>query len=394
VVGGEPPNWDPKQLAGHRVQTDAGRLIDLSHRVHATPELAFEEVASSAMLADALEAGGMPVRRAAYGLETAFEANAGQTGPRIVICAEYDALPAIGHACGHNIIGASAVGAGLALSTLAEELGFRVSVLGTPAEESGGGKVDLLKAGAFEDAAFAMMVHPAWLEVVDWPTLAWSRVEIAYHGRESHASMAPQRGLNALDAVNLSYMAIGALRQHILHTERIHGIITHGGDAANIVPKLTRATYFIRAANLEDLEPLRLRVVRCFEAGAVATGCELEVTWLGKDYDHVTTNPTLGSVYESNLSLLGRSALPGAAVADQVGSTDMGNVSQVVPSIHPLMSIESLPFVNHQAEFAACAVAPAGDKAIIDSALALAWTAIDVVTGRETLERIREDFGK
>src|SRR2546428_12796249 len=341
-----------KDRVRRRIGAETSSLIDLSHTIHGHPELAYEEVRSSALLAAALEEGGLTVERSIYGLETAFRATAGHRGLHMVICAEYDALPEIGHACGHNIIAASSAGAGLALSEIAEDLGIRVTVLGTPAEESGGGKVDLINAGAFDSAAAAMMVHPAPMEVVDCPTLAWASVKVVYRGKESHASMAPHRGLNALDAMNLSYMAISALRQHIQHTERIHGIITHGGDAPNVVPSLTRGTYFIRAATLEELDPLKERVVRCFEAGALATGCELELSWLGNDYESVRTNPTLGALYESNLEALGRSAIPQALVQHQAASTDMGNVSRVVPSIHPWMSIDSLPAVNHQREFA------------------------------------------
>jgi amidohydrolase len=384
----------PKARARARLDAEAPRLIEISHRLHAKPELAYEEFASSALLADALEDGGLAVARGVHGLETAFRATAGSArgGPHIVVCAEFDALPEIGHACGHNIIAASAVGAGLALAPLADELGFRLSVLGTPAEESGGGKVDLIRAGAFDDADVALMVHPAPMEVVDWPTLAWATIRIEYHGREAHASMAPNRGVNALDAMNLSYMAVAALRQHILPTERIHGIVTHGGDAPNVVPKLTRATYFVRAANRPDLEALKTRVVRCFEAGALATGCELALTFPVNDYDPVSTNPTLASIYEANLHRLGREGVPRQAVVAQAGSTDMGNVSEVVPSIHPLMSINCFPAVNHQEAFAAHTVTPEGDRAVTDAALAIAWTAIDVATRPEALARIREEF--
>ena len=383
---------DPKARVRARVDATRARLIEISHRLHAKPELAYEEYASSALLADALEDGGLRVARAVHGLDTAFRATAGSSGPHIVVCAEFDALPGIGHACGHNIIAASSVGAGLALAPLADELGFRLSVLGTPAEESGGGKVDLIRAGAFDDADVALMVHPAPMEVVDWPTLAWATVNVAYHGKEAHASMAPWRGVNALDAMNLAYMAIAALRQHVLPTERIHGIVTHGGDAPNVVPKLTRGTYFVRAANRPDLEVLKQRVVRCLEAGALATGCEMELAFPANDYDPVCTNPTLASLYEENLRALGRDAVPRAAVAAQAGSTDMGNVSEVVPSIHPLMSINSFPVVNHQEAFAAHTVTPDGDRAVTDAALAIAWTALDVAARPEALARIREEF--
>lgn len=383
---------DFKERARQQIASDAHALIELSHRIHAHPELAYEEVRSSAWLAGALEAGGMKAERRAHGLETAFRASSETSGPHVLICAEYDALPEIGHACGHNIIGASAVGAGLALSELAGDLGIRVTVLGTPAEESGGGKVDLINAGAFEEVDVAMMVHPGPLDVVDIPSLAWAQIEIAYHGKESHASAFPELGLNALDAMNLSYTAIAALRQHIRATERIHGIVTHGGDAPNIVPKLTSARYFVRARNLEDLEALKPRVVRCFEAGAHATGCELEMKWVGHHYDRVFTNPRIAEAYEANLRALGRTALPRAAVERYAGSTDMGNVSAIVPSIHPLMSVDSLPAVNHQAEFAAHCVSPAGDRALVDAATVMAWTAIDLAVTPGAFEEARAAF--
>jgi amidohydrolase len=394
---------NPKERVRRRIDTEASSLIRLSHTIHGHPELAYAEVRSSALLAGALEEAGLNVERGAYGLETAFRATAGHRplpgalrgasgGLHIVICAEYDALPGIGHACGHNIIGASSVGAGLALSEVAEDLGIRVTILGTPAEERGGGKIDLINAGAFDDADLAMMVHPGPMEVVDLPTLAWASLEITYHGKESHASMAPHRGLNALDAMNISYVAVAALRQHIRQTERIHGIITHGGDAPNIVPKLTTAAYFVRAANSEELQLLKERVVRCFEAGALATGCDLEVSWLVKDYEFMRMNPTIGAVYEANLETTGRSAIPRQVVGNQAASTDMGNVSHLVPSIHPMMSIDSLPAVNHQVEFAAASVSPAGDRAVVDAALVLASTAVDIATTPGAVDRLREEF--
>ncbi|HVE76488.1 MAG TPA: M20 family metallopeptidase, partial [Actinomycetota bacterium] len=355
-------------------------------------ELAYEEVRSAELLCELLEGNGMTVERSAHGLKTAFRATAGTSGPHVIICAEYDALPEIGHACGHNIIGTASIGAAIALSELAGDLGVRVTILGTPAEESGGGKIDLLKAGAFDGADLAMMVHPAPLEVVDFPTLAWADVKINYHGRESHASAFPQRGLNALDAVVSSYQAVAQLRQHIAQSERIHGIITHGGDAPNIVPKLCSARYFIRAANLDDLDVLKSRVLKCFEAGAVGSGCELEVHWVGNNYDVVMMNPTVGALYENNLQTLGRTAIPRAVVERAAGSTDMGNVSQVLPAIHPMISIDSMPAVNHQADFAAATVQPAGDKAIADAATAMAWTVIDLAADDAAIERMKQEF--
>ncbi|MGH2736262.1 MAG: M20 family metallopeptidase [Actinomycetota bacterium] len=383
---------DPKQRAKKRLEQDASSLVDLSHRIHATPELAYEEHESSAALARALEDGGMKVERRAHGLDTAFRATAGSGTKHVAICAEFDALPEIGHACGHNIIGSSSVGAGLALSGLADDLDLRVTVLGTPAEEGGGGKVDLLNAGAFEDVDAALMVHPGPMEVVDLPTLAVAHLEITFLGKESHASAYPELGRNALDAAMIAQTAISALRQHIQNHERIHGIITHGGDAPNIVPKMTRMAYYVRATDLEELDKLKQRVLRCFEAGALATGCELEVGQTGHAYDRVAANPTLAEIYDRNLKALGRDALPAEAMQRAAGSTDMGNVSAHVPSIHPLMSIDSLPAVNHQAEFTAHCISPSGDKAVIDAASAMAYTVIDLATTGGAWERLRDDF--
>jgi len=383
---------DMKQHARDRIEQDAASLIQISHQMHDRPELAYQESSAAGWLADKLESGGMKVERSAHGLETAFRATAGESGAHFVICAEYDALPEIGHACGHNIIGTSAVGAGLALSQLAPYLGIRVTVLGTPAEESGGGKVDLMNAGAFDDVDVALMVHPGPVDVVDWPTLAWTGLNIRFHGKESHASAFPERGLNALDAMNLAYFGVAALRQHISRDERIHGIVTHGGDAANIVPKLTEGRFFVRAASMEDLLPLKQRVIKCFEAGALATGCEVEFLTMDNDYDFVRTNLAMGETYEKNLQPLGRGALPRAMVEKFAGSTDMGNVSHVVPSIHPLMGIDSLPAVNHQAEFTAATITPAGDRAILDAAMAMAWTVIDLATDEAAMARVRDEF--
>lgn len=383
---------DIKERVTQRITADTHRLIEISHDLYAKPELAYEEFHAADVLTKAIEDAGMKVERKAHGLETAFRATAGKQGPHFVICAEYDALPEIGHACGHNIIAASSLGAAFALSELAEDVGFTVTLLGTPAEESGGGKIDLINAGAFEGVDAAMMVHPGPVEITDLPTLAWSHVQVTFHGKESHASAAPHRGLNALDAMNISYTAIGALRQHITSTERIHGIITHGGDAPNIVPKMTKARYYIRGRNTDDLEALQQRVFRCFEAGALATGCEVEIAPMGHPYDRVVTNPTMGELYERNINTLGRYSIPRSLVEATAGSTDMGSVSKIVPSIHPLMAIDSLPAVNHQAEFADATVTPSGDKAIVDAAIAMAHTVLDLVTTDGAMSKTKDDF--
>ncbi|MDQ3877190.1 MAG: M20 family metallopeptidase [Actinomycetota bacterium] len=386
------PNNRLKDNVCARIDGDRTSLVEFSHEIHAAPELAYEEFRSSELLAAALDANGLKVERKAHGLETAFRASAGRQGPHVAICAEFDALPEIGHACGHNIIGSSAVGAGIALADVADDLGIRVTVLGTPAEEAGGGKVDLIEAGAFDDVDVALMVHPGPMEVVDMPTLAIVQLRVTYHGKESHASAFPELGVNALDALNISYTAISALRQHIKQTDRIHGIVTHGGDAPNIVPKRTSAEYYVRAETLEELEQLEGRVRKCFEAGALATGCEVEIEPRGHAYDRVVMNPTMGEIYDRNLTALGRQAIPRSVVERTAGSTDMGNVSRILPAIHPLMSIDSLPAVNHQAEFTAHCVSRAGDDAVIDAAKAMAMTVVDLATTDGAFEHVAEEF--
>ncbi|MBA3654461.1 MAG: amidohydrolase, partial [Actinobacteria bacterium] len=248
------------------VDDGARSLIDLSHRIHANPELCFEEEKSSAWVAEILEGGGFAVDMGVCDLPTAFVATAGSGPLTIAICAEYDALPGIGHACGHNVIAAAAAGAGLALAPLADDLGVTVKVMGTPAEEGGGGKIYMLERGAFDGVDAAMMVHPAPNEMDRFPCLAVSHVDVHYTGKEAHASAFPELGINAADAITVAQTAIGLLRQHIRSTDRIHGIVTHGGDAPNVVPAHTTGKWYIRSRTLKELEDLEPRVYKCFEA--------------------------------------------------------------------------------------------------------------------------------
>ncbi|HEY7565678.1 MAG TPA: M20 family metallopeptidase [Acidimicrobiia bacterium] len=373
---------DRKERARITIETLGPTLVEISRWMYEHPEVAFEERESAARLAGLLHEYGLAVQFPAYGLPTAFAARAGSSGPEVVICAEYDALPGVGHACGHNIIATAAVGAGLALTPLADELGFRLTVLGTPAEELYGGKVDLINAGAFQGAALAMMVHPAPLDVVDPPVIAVEHIDVLFHGKEAHASSFPHLGVNALDAFVQAYVNVSTLRQQLEPTDRVHGIITHGGDAANIIPGLTRSTWYVRAPNRERLNVVSARVMACFEAAATATGCRLEVEQVGHPYEELVSNPVLRDLFAENSAALGRPMLHGSDIpATAAGSTDMGNVSKLVPSLHPMLGIDSLPAVNHQKEFAAHTVTPAGEKAIIDGAVAMAWTVIDIATG-------------
>lgn len=368
-----------KEQAKERVADEQPRLEDLNRWMYDHPELAYQEHDSSRRIAQVLEGYGFSVEYPAYGLETAFAARAGTEGPELIICCEYDALPDIGHACGHNIIASAAVGAGLALRPLVESLGFRLTVLGTPAEEAYGGKVDLINAQAFAGASAAMMIHPSPRDVVDAPFLAITQLDVTYHGKEAHASAYPHRGLNALDAFVQAYVNLSTLRQHILPTDKIHGIITEGGQAPNIVPALTRSKWYVRSLEFERLEVLKGRVVSCFEAAATATGCQVEVETLGHGYTELISNPLLTELYAANSEALGRPLGRGADLSpSEAGSTDMGNVSLEVPSIHPMLSLNCAPIGNHQPGFTRQTITAEGHRAIFDGAVTMAWTVIDM----------------
>jgi len=377
---------DAKAAARERIEQSREDLVVLSHRIHANPELGHEEEKASAWLAEMLAGAGFAVERGVCDLPTAFVARAGSGPLHLAICAEYDALPGIGHACGHNIIAAMAVGAGLAAARVADELGLTVSVIGTPAEEVGnaGGKILLLERGAFEGMHAAMMVHPAPADVAAPRMIAATTFEARYTGKEAHASAFPELGVNAADALTVAQVAIGLLRQHIRASDRVHGIVTHGGDAPNIVLAHTAAKYMARAETLDDLKELTPRVFRCFEAGALATGARLELIGGDRPYAQVQHDAALAALYRRNAEALGRAFVETPLAA----STDMGNVSLALPSIHPSIGINSLPAVNHQPEFTAACVTPDADRALFDGALAMAWTAIDLAGDAALRERL------
>jgi amidohydrolase len=366
-----------------RAETD---LVALSHRIHAHPELKWEEERACSWLGEALTGYGFAVEAGICQLPTAFEARAGSGPLHVVVCAEYDALPGIGHACGHNVIAATAVGTGLTLAAVADDLGLTVRVMGTPAEEGGGGKILLLQRGAFTGAHLAMMTHPGPLDVADPPIIAAQQFRVRYTGKETHASAYPELGINAADALTVSGVAIGLLRQHLHAGDRVHGIVTHGGEAPNIVPAHTEAEYIIRGTTVADFDVMRERVLRCFEAGALATGATLEVLPRSELYAEMHHDPDIAAAYRRNAESLGRTFGPCDPRA--AGSTDMGNVSLAIPSIHPRIDIDSLPAVNHQPEFAAHCATPAADHALRDGALAMAWTAIDCATNQALRARL------
>jgi amidohydrolase len=385
------PSEALKARAAARVDAEREALLALSGRIHAHPELCFEEHRAAGWLTEYLESRGLKVERGAYALPTAFVARAGNGRPRIAVLCEYDALPGIGHACGHNIIAAAGAGAGVALAEVIAATGGSVVVLGTPAEEGGGGKVLMARAGAFAEVDAAMMIHPASLELIGMNVLSITAVEAEYRGRAAHAAAAPFAGINALDGLVTAYQAIAQLRQHIRPSERVHGIITDGGQKPNIVPERAAGLFYIRAANDKRLAKLRQRVEGCFHAGAQASGASVHLRQVGEDYSDMWTNAPLAAAYEANLAGLGRHVVeaPSELIS---GSTDMGNVSKLVPSIHPMVGIAPAHVALHTAEFATYAASPTGDRGVVDGAKALALTAIDLLCSAELLSAARAAF--
>tara|TARA_B100000809_G_scaffold91157_1_gene89698 strand:- start:4607 stop:5797 length:1191 start_codon:yes stop_codon:yes gene_type:complete len=377
------------------VDAMADELLAVSHAIHQKPELAFKEYFACETLTNALSEHEMNPEVGIFTLPTAFEAtlNADSDGPVVAILAEYDALPKIGHSCGHNLIATSALGAALALQKIADQLPGKIRLIGTPAEEKGGGKEIMARAGAFEGVDAAMMIHPAGVNIATMPCICVSEVEVIYHGKSSHASAVPHKGINALDGLLLAYQAISNLRQHIRPTERIHGIITRGGDAPNIVPDDTAGEFYVRAANERDLAKLKPRVQACFEAGAKGSGAEVEVKWSNVDYLDLNTNWPLAEEFQQRAETLGREFLPikglGSAGA---GSTDMGNVSYRVPSIHPMLACAPRNVVIHNPEFAKWAGSEMGDNAALDGAKSLAMTAAAFLTNPGLQQESRKAF--
>ena len=381
-----------KDRTDRAVADHADRLLEASHAIHARPELGFEEHHAHDVLADLLEGAGLAVTRGAYGLPTAFEAVAGTGGPRIAVMCEYDALPGIGHAFGHNIIGTAGAGAGIAAATLADELGGTVVVLGTPAEEGGGGKILMAEQGALDDVDAALMVHPAGMDLARFGAIAIQQLEVTYHGRAAHAAAAPQAGRNALDAAVLGYVNVAALRQHIRPDERIHGIFTEAGTAANVVPARAAATWYVRSPTVRGLQKLKARVLGCLEAGAAASGCTMEHRWIDPAFADMVDNDPMIELYRENLERTGRRLVDPSSLQGIVGSTDMGNVSHVVPAIHPMIAVSPPSVAIHTEDFVRFAAGPEGDRAVLDGARALAATVVDLWARPGALDAAREAF--
>jgi amidohydrolase len=384
-----------KRRVVEEVEKRADLLLDVSHRIHERPELLFEETYAADLLAEALGAAGLDVERRAYGLETALSARAGNAegeGPTVAVLCEYDALPRIGHGCGHNVIAAAGLGAGLATAAVVAETGGRLLVLGTPAEEGGGGKVLMGDRGAFDGVDAAMMVHPAGLDLTEPEVLAIASLRVEYEGRGAHAAASPEQGRNALDAAVLGYNAVAALRQHITASERVHGIFLEAGDKPNIVPDRAVAEWYVRSDTQASLGPLKERVLTCLEAGAAAAGCRMEWRLTAPEYSDLRTNRPLVELYRANSAELGRPVPEPSDRRRVMASTDMGNVSHWVPSIHPMVATSPPEVSLHSAEFAGWAASPEGDRAVLDGAKAMAMTTVDLWLRPEAMAEVRAAF--
>jgi amidohydrolase len=379
-----------KLKAKDSVESQRQQLVQLSLNIHDNPELGFKEEKASAWLTTYLEDNGFHVERGIAGLATAFRATYGQGSPRIALLAEYDALPKIGHACGHNIIGVSAVGAAVASKSIIDQLGGSIVVMGTPGEEGYGGKIDMVKAGAFKEIDVAMIVHPNTRNMPTEEALACSTLEAEFFGRPAHAAGQPHKGINALDAMILAFTSINSLRQHIRGDARIHGIITDGGEAPNIVPAHSAAVFLVRALDDDYLAELKDRVLNCFAGASTASGARLEYRWRDRTYAPMKNNMTLAELFRQNLESLGRE-VKAFDPRFGLGSTDMGNVSQVVPSIHATIAIAPRETLIHTPEFAAAAASDAGHNGLMDAAKAMAMTVADILQPG-TLDRIKQEF--
>ena len=355
------------------------QLTEVSDWMYENPELGFNEFKTSEYLVKFIESFNGEVVYPTGNLDTAFEITYGNDGPLVVLCVEYDALPEIGHACGHNIIATASIGAGLAIKDLVNELGIRVKLLGTPAEEGGGGKIILLENGNFEDAACSMMIHPGYENVVNPTFTTIQQYKVEFFGKDAHAAGAPEEGINALDAQIQLFVNASTYRQQMVSTNRMHGVITNGGFKPNIIPSYTSSEWYLRALNEGDLSKIESDFKNFVNAAAMSTKCRVKIESPDYRYTEIDNNKTMYELYKENsLSVGRRMILQSEAARPGLGSTDMGNVSLAMPSIHPMLSIDAGDAVNHQPEYAAATLTPGGHKAIYDGAFAMGATIIDL----------------
>jgi amidohydrolase len=361
------------------VDRDADRLVALADEIHEHPETAWQEYRAVEACVAAAAGTGLTLVCPAFGIPTAFVGSAGVTGPLVTICCEYDALPGMGHACGHNIIAAAGVGAARALAPLAVPLGGRIRVVGCPAEEMGGGKVVIARRGGFAGSVAVMLIHPGTFDGVEPRLHAAQYLDVTYRGRAAHAAIAPDRGINALDAIVVGYQGLAALRGRLSPTDKVHGILTCGGESANVVPALAKGTFILRSSSRHGLWRLAEGVTACFHAGAIATSADVELGWRWPAYMPFLTNSPLAAAVARNLRAIGRRPTPGAAIPSHVaGSTDLANVSQLHPSAHPFLAVAPPDVPLHTPGFARWATGDAAASAVIDGAKALALTCVDL----------------
>jgi amidohydrolase len=372
------------------------RLIDISDEIHRNPELAFKEVIAAQLLVDELKKAGFEVEHGVAGMDTAILAVHPEKskGPTIAILGEYDALPEIGHACGHNLIATAALGASLAIGSIKKDIPGKLVFMGTPAEEDIGGKIAMVDAGLFKDVDAAMMFHPsAGYTMVGRKGLAMTEVKIEFFGKPAHAAASPEKGINALDAVIQTFNGINALRQHIKMTSRIHGIITHGGVKPNIVPEYAAAEFYVRAVENNYCMELVKKVEDCAKGASSATGAKLKFNVVSPSYESRNVSKVMGELFVENLKILGEPINP-LPEGSGAGSSDIGNVSQVVPAIHPYISIADESVAGHSQEFAAAAASDKGHRGMLIAAKALAMTAIDLYMDAELMTRVTDEFRK
>jgi len=378
------------QVIHDLVAEEKAKLINIAREIHHRPELGGKEFFAVELITAYLEKHNFSVKRGIGGLETAFIASRGEEGYHIAFCSEYDALPAIGHGCGHNLIGIAGVTAGIALAACLGQLAGRISVIGTPNEEGEGGKVDLVRAGIFADVDAAMMFHPGCSTRIDVQSLACTDYNFIFHGRSAHASCEPWEGRNALDAVILTFNAINALRQHLKEDVRIHGIITEGGLAVNIVPERAAAQFCIRAKDNLYLETVVEKVKKCARGAALTTGTELEIKSSGHPYDAMTSNQTMAAVFSGSLDEAGYSIK--SELEEGLGSIDMGNVSRVVPSIHPVLAITDKWLPGHTPEFTAFCDTEQAYEVMLAAGRAMAITGLKILQDPVLQQKIKEEF--
>jgi len=383
-----------KDMAQEYIDKNREYLIEISDEIHRNPEIAFKEVKASRLLADELKKAGFEIELGAAGMDTAIVATHPEhsKGPTIAILAEYDALPEIGHACGHNLIATSALGACLALGSMKKDIPGKLVFMGTPAEEDIGGKIAMIEAGLFKNIDAAMMFHPApGYTMTGRQGLALTEVNIEFHGKASHASGSPEKGINALDAVIQTFNGINALRQHIKSTARIHGVITHGGTKPNIVPEYAAASFYVRAITDDYCKELVKKLENCAMGAASATGATLKYSIIEPSYQSRVMNKPMGDAFAKNLEAIGEPIIP-LPPGSGAGSSDIGNVSHVIPAIHPYISICDDSIAGHSIEFAEASASKRGHEVMLNAAKALAMTAIDLFTDSKMMNQVREEF--